>query len=175
MLISITCLFSRPSFGKQGSWWKLKIAWGIDIQILVNASAILECSYPQDRGGGANQSEVRLVRPFLFHETKRGEPVGICLFLMSGRTSRKFVCFWKSGRTSRKFVHFSMSGRTSRKNSRTWEAEARWMRKESSAPSGDHLKEMREKDEKGWAWNTRSLWNLSCASPQKNGHQNTLF
>ena len=26
---------------------------------------------------------------------------------------------------------------------------------------------MREKDEKGWAWNTRSLLNLSCASPQR--------
>ena len=35
------------------------------------------------------------------------------------------------------------------------------------APSGDSLKDLREKDDKGWAWNTRSLRNLSCASPQK--------
>ena len=26
---------------------------------------------------------------------------------------------------------------------------------------------MHEKDAKGWAWNTRGLWSLSCASPQK--------
>ena len=35
------------------------------------------------------------------------------------------------------------------------------------APSGESLKDLREKDDKGWAWNTRSLWNLSCASTQK--------
>ena len=60
-------------------------------------------------GGGANQSEFRLVHPFWFHETKRGEPVGICLFLKSGWTSRKITCFWKSGRTSRKIFRIGLS------------------------------------------------------------------
>ena len=48
-----------------------------------------------------------------------------------------------------------------------WENIARWVKKESSAPNGDSLKVMREKDEKGWALETRSLSNLSCASPRK--------
>ena len=38
-------------------------------------------------------------------------------------------------------------------------------------PAKVSLNEMREKDDKGWAWNTRSLWNLSCASPQNNDHR----
>ena len=46
---------------------------------------------------------------FLFHETKRDEPVGISLFLESGLTSRKIKCFWKSGRTSRKILRIWLS------------------------------------------------------------------
>ena len=35
-------------------------------------------------GGGANFSEFRKIQHFSFHETKRGEFFGICLFLKVG-------------------------------------------------------------------------------------------
>jgi hypothetical protein len=57
-----------------------------------------EFDYPEESRKGNDDWQAGVGNPtkktpFLFHETKRGEPFGICLFLKSGRTIRKFVCF----------------------------------------------------------------------------------
>ena len=49
------------------------------------------------------------------------------------------------------------------------------MRKSCSAPNGDSLKEMHEKESKGRAWNMRIFSILSCASPENSKFNSYSF
>jgi hypothetical protein len=92
-----------------------------------------------------SEGENHLELPFLFHETKRGELVGICLFIKSGRTLRKIRGFPQESFLS---------------DSILLKNEARWVKKASSAPNGGSLK--------NFACSMLSLSTISCASPKNN-------
>jgi hypothetical protein len=88
-----------------------------------------------------------MVRPFLFHETKRGEPFGICLFLKSGRTIRNLFVFKVGANHSENFWNLTLEAFLS--DSILLKNEARWVKKASSAPNGGSLKDLHEKESKG--------------------------
>ena len=123
---------------------------------------------------GANQSEICLFsksrRPNVFLELLFKVGVNQSEFRLVRLRSRNYVflelLFKVGANQSENFYNLALEASFS--DSILLKNEARWMRKACSAPSGDHLKEMHEKESKGWAWNMRSLSILSCASPQNN-------